>query len=210
MICTELGIFALYSVHQNPSFHLSKSTFRQFFQFFTLKGGPLWFLVGQKLLGVREKISKKNPKNQTYWTNWNRTMGGRYFNIKLVLLGALYCTPFLWIALWWNYIITSEMVCYQWGYLYLVSWLKTYLICSWKPFIFIPNVIFDILYQGSSHQVKVGPTPFMEFCNLWRIWHMSLDILELKIENPKIVRKTVLVMSSQIFAKIALIVLKMT
>jgi hypothetical protein len=37
VLCRELRFFALHSVHQNPSFELSKSTFGQFF---TLRGDP--------------------------------------------------------------------------------------------------------------------------------------------------------------------------
>jgi len=40
VLCRELRFFALHSVHQNPSFELSKSTIRQFFIFFTLRGDP--------------------------------------------------------------------------------------------------------------------------------------------------------------------------
>ena len=40
-LCTELGVFALYSVHQNPSFGLSKSLFQHFLKIFHPKGGPL-------------------------------------------------------------------------------------------------------------------------------------------------------------------------
>ena len=40
VLCRELRFLALHSVRQNPSFKLSKSSFRQFFRFFTLRGDP--------------------------------------------------------------------------------------------------------------------------------------------------------------------------
>ena len=41
--CRELGSFVLYSVHQDASFELSKSTFRQFFKIFITRGDPYDF-----------------------------------------------------------------------------------------------------------------------------------------------------------------------
>ena len=41
--------------------------------------------------------------------------------------------------------------------------------------------IFHPIYQASFDQVKVGPSPFSELCNLWHNLHMFLDILELRV-----------------------------
>ena len=40
VLCTELRFFALYSVHQNPSFELSKITFRQLFRLYWYTNAP--------------------------------------------------------------------------------------------------------------------------------------------------------------------------
>ena len=63
--------------------------------------------------------------------------------------------------------------------------------CSWM----LPHLTIN---PASFHQLKVGPTPFLTFCNLWRNLHMFLDILELMTETKKICRKTILIMWSRI------------
>ena len=62
VLCRKLWFFALDSVHQNPSFELSKSTIRQFFIFFTIRGDPC-DLGGVKFYRqcfARSKIENKN------------------------------------------------------------------------------------------------------------------------------------------------------
>ena len=64
-LCRELRFFALHSVHQNPSFELSKSTF---FLIFHPKGGPFRFRGG-KILPSPEIIGLERNKKRF----WNRT-----------------------------------------------------------------------------------------------------------------------------------------
>ena len=62
VLCRELRFFALHSVQENPSFELSKSTIRQFFRFFTIRGDPC-DLGGVKFYRhsfARSKIENKN------------------------------------------------------------------------------------------------------------------------------------------------------
>ena len=74
VLCRELRFFALHSVHQNPSFELSKSTFRQFFRFFTLRGDP--FDLGEgKIYHHRKEKSYRGPREvfgngMTRGTTW--------------------------------------------------------------------------------------------------------------------------------------------
>ena len=42
VLCKELRYFVLHSVHQDAYFELSKSTIRQFFRFFTIRGDPFY------------------------------------------------------------------------------------------------------------------------------------------------------------------------
>ena len=58
----ELRFFALHSVHQNPFFELSKSTFRQFFWFFTLRGVPCDFGVVKSYTKLKKWVNKIPPK----------------------------------------------------------------------------------------------------------------------------------------------------
>ena len=56
------GVFVLYSVHQDTSFELSKSTFGQFFKMFIIRGDPCDF-GGVKIYRhsfARSKIKNKN------------------------------------------------------------------------------------------------------------------------------------------------------
>ena len=48
-LCTELGFFALHSVHQDASFELSKTSFGHFFIFFIIRGDPFDFRGGKNL-----------------------------------------------------------------------------------------------------------------------------------------------------------------
>ena len=75
VLCRELRFLALHSVHQNPSFELSKSTIRQFFRFFTIRGDPC-DLGGVKFYRhsfARSKIENKNSFGirRTSLTPWH-------------------------------------------------------------------------------------------------------------------------------------------
>ena len=70
--CEELGFFATHLVHQDTSFELSNTPFRQFFIFFILL---IWGVeklpdMGKKYKRNPEKISNQDAK-------WNKKMGGR-------------------------------------------------------------------------------------------------------------------------------------
>ena len=45
--------------------------------------------------------------------------------------------------------------------------------------------IYGPIYQASFDHVKVGPTPVLALCNLWRNLHMFLEILEFRVRNKK-------------------------
>ena len=62
VLCRELMFFALHSVHQNPSFDLSKSSFRQIFQFVTLRGDPNDFGVVKSYMEWKKWTNKIPPK----------------------------------------------------------------------------------------------------------------------------------------------------
>ena len=67
--------------------------------------------------------------------------------------------------------------------------------------------------QASIDHVKVRATPFLALHNLGRNLHMFLDILELGVDNQNIFfkeKKTVLLIRSKIWGKIALLVRKIT
>ena len=74
--CRDLGSFALYSVHQDASFELSKSIFRQFFIFFTLRGDPFdW--GGVKILPTPEVEGLERKERQFQkWHDICYKMGG--------------------------------------------------------------------------------------------------------------------------------------
>ena len=61
-IADSWGLFAMYSMHQDASFELSKSTFRQYFKIFIIRGDPCDF-GGVKIYRnsfARSKIKNKN------------------------------------------------------------------------------------------------------------------------------------------------------
>ena len=86
-MCTELGFFALYLVHQNRFFLAIKSTFQQFFQFVTLRGDSFDF--GQSKITPSKKNGQKEEEEEKKfnWNKWNRKMGGKSFNITCGAFG---------------------------------------------------------------------------------------------------------------------------
>ena len=106
VLCRELRCFALHSVHQNPSFKLSKLTFRQFFQFVILIGDPYEFWVVKKF--TEFEVPKKNLK---HLTKWIRNMGGRSFIITSCAFGGTLlncCSPSCNIL---NFSLHSYLMC---------------------------------------------------------------------------------------------------
>ena len=74
MLCRGPWVFALRSVSQNALFELSKTIFRNVFNFLSMRGVP----YRQKVTGAEKKVKKKfQKKNLKDWTKWNRKMGGR-------------------------------------------------------------------------------------------------------------------------------------
>ena len=71
VLCTESGFFALYLVHQNTSFQLSKSTFQLLFWFFTLKGDPYGF-----------GVVKSYPEWKTYFQKFKKKYTERFDQVK--------------------------------------------------------------------------------------------------------------------------------
>ena len=95
VLCRELRFFVLHSAHQNPSFELSKSTFWQFFRFFTLIEDPYEFGVVKSYTDWIKWLKKFPKKSEKNWTKWIRKMGGRCFIITSGAFGGtlLYCSP---------------------------------------------------------------------------------------------------------------------
>ena len=104
VLCRELRLFVLDSVHQTPSFELSRSTFGQFFRFFILRGDPYDFGVVKSYTEWKKWSEKRRRKKLT---KWNRKMGGRSF---IITSGAfegtlLYMTPPHYT---WQFYITHD------------------------------------------------------------------------------------------------------
>ena len=115
LMWTELGFFfTLYLLHQNPSFELSKLTFRQVFWLFTLRGDPYDFGVVKSYPEKKVKKNFKKQKNLKDWIKWNRKMGGKVPRSKVLISRTLYCT-----------VPSStgpvDMIVYKW--LYRCAWL---------------------------------------------------------------------------------------
>ena len=86
VLCREQRFFVLYSVHQNPSFELSKPTIQQFFRFFTINHKPL-----NVVDNLKEKLFR-NQHDKTY-----TKMGGSslltnfgFIGSPLLCIGHLY------------------------------------------------------------------------------------------------------------------------
>ena len=59
-----------------------KNNIRKKFKFFTIRGS----LTVKKLPNVKKRLKKKfKKKNLKVWTKWNRKIGGRSFNITIVI-----------------------------------------------------------------------------------------------------------------------------
>ena len=97
VLCTDLGLFALYSVHQTPSFELSKSTFWQFFfLIFHPKKDPYDFGVVKSYPECKILVDNNSTKNENL-TKWNRKMSGRSFNITSVAFGDTLAYTVHWV-----------------------------------------------------------------------------------------------------------------
>ena len=83
----SLVFLLLYSVHQNPSFGLSKSTFQHFFRFFTLRGDPYDFGVLKNYPNWKKWL-KKNGKG---WIKCNQKWLVEVLTSQVELSGTLYC-----------------------------------------------------------------------------------------------------------------------
>ena len=87
LVCRELKFFALNSVHQNPSYELSKSTIKQIFIFFTIKLGrnqKLKFFCASLFQFSKLKFNLMLPNKVNVLINeLNQVYVGRRWSIAL-------------------------------------------------------------------------------------------------------------------------------
>ena len=93
VVCRDLRFFALHSVHQNPSFELSKSTIQQFFWFFTLRGYVPKTYNSPKN-GRKSKTKVFFGQNYKWINNSDGTSCLKgWIKIRISLYGAVLQTP---------------------------------------------------------------------------------------------------------------------